>query len=366
MVRVAISGGGTGGHIAPALAVGEALERLLGESEVDVTYYSTDRPVDREMYGDAGVECRVIDSPRIDKGGIAARLALPFRALRACRQARVYLRSDHTEVAFGTGGYSSFFVLLAARLLGIPAALHDSNALPGRSNRLASRFCDRVFTGFESAGGFFGKKAVFTGNPVRSGLLLAELDRDSAAAELGLEVREAVVLFLGGSQGASFLNDLALEAPDEISVVAQTGERDFERVRQRARADSSMVVLPFHHRMSLLYSCADLVVARAGAMTLTEIEHYSLPCVLIPYPHAMDDHQTVNASEFCRDGRGLLVQQSEIDQGAFWQLVGDLFTEGSRLESMKLAYEGARAKRGGRPSETIARSLLDLAGKGST
>ncbi|MBN1434728.1 glycosyltransferase, partial [Candidatus Fermentibacterales bacterium] len=197
--RVAISGGGTGGHISPALAVGAALEEMLGPDRSDVVYYATTRPVDAAMYGEAGVRWEVLDSPRIDTGGMIARLLLPARSARALLRARAKLVASGASVAFGTGGYPSFFMLLAARTLRIPCALHESNSRPGRANRLASRFCKEVYVGFGSACDRFGDKAVHTGNPVRSAM--ERMPRSDALRELGLDPEGPVVLFLGGSQG---------------------------------------------------------------------------------------------------------------------------------------------------------------------
>ena len=364
MVTVAISGGGTGGHITPALAVGEALMELTRDSGAGIRYYSTDRPVDELMYESAGVDRVVIDSPRLDTGTIAGRLTrLPFRAMRALSQARRSLRETGADVAFGTGGYSSFFVLLAARTLGLPTALHDSNSLPGRANRLAARFCTEVYAGFRSANRLFGGRAIITGNPVRRGMI--SIDPAAARRRLGLDEDRFVLLFLGGSQGASFLNDLALASPSDVSVIIQSGERDFGRVSERAGDDPRFLVVAFHHFMPLLYSAADLVIARAGAMTLAEIEHFGMPSILVPYPFAKDDHQSVNASEFCEGGRGVVIRQEEADPDTFHGLVASLRDEGTgRLAEMRRAL-AATPRAESDPAVAIATRLLRLAERGA-
>ncbi len=326
------AGGGTGGHISPAIAVAEAVEARLGSS-VEVHFAATPRPVDRRMYGGYGERVHYLDPPRID-GGLRGVLRFATGAARAFGAARKLIRELGPEAILCTGGYSSFFCAAVGRTLGVPVLLHESNAIPGRANRAAARFADGVLLGFRRAAAFFGKgTATVTGNPVRS--CLKALPAGEAAVRIGLEeTQEPVILFLGGSQGARALNDLALSAPEGIRIVLQCGERDMERMNAVAAGRRGFVVRAFEDDPSALYSCASLAVARAGAMTLAELCRFSLPSILIPYPSAALDHQTANAEAAAETGGALIVRESGLDTRAFWELVSGLLADRSRLASM--------------------------------
>ena len=355
MTRAFFAAGGTGGHISPALAVAEAMEEL---AEVDTRFIATCRPVDRRMYAHREERVYYLDPPRIDKGGPLGRLLLPFRALSVLRTTRRILREEGADVLLGTGGYSSFYAMVAARSLGLDAILHESNTRAGRSNRLASRFADLTLTGFpEGASGISGS-VEHIGNPVRPSL--TRINPLEARQRLNIPMDMPVVLFLGGSQGARALNDLALAAPPEVFVILQCGERDQLRVNKLARESKHMLVEPFADDPSALYSAADLAVARAGAMTTAELCWFRLPAVLLPYPHAADDHQRTNALELQGAGGALLMEQSKAGD-RLWPEVSDILESPERRGQMSRALAELMPEN---PAYAIARRLLELADRG--
>jgi len=320
-----IAGGGTGGHITPAIAVGQTASKYFR-----VSYVCTPRPVDTLMYADIeGVS--VMNPPRVDKG---RKMLLPFTATKSFLSVRSLLKTAGVDVVLGTGGYSSFFAVAAARPLGIPAALFDSNALPGKSNRIASRFCRMAFTGLR--GGEKGLRCpVFhTGTPVSDKLRIVPDSRTT----LGIPENSSVILFLGGSQGAAAINDLALSvAAENVIVLLQTGEADFSRVQSRSGRLQGIEIKSFVHDLSVWYSAADLVVARAGGQTIAELAHFGLPAVLVPYPFAAEDHQTANAEVVVQAGAALMVQQESSESSGFVKTVVSLAEDADKLATMSQA-----------------------------
>ncbi|OPL17903.1 MAG: hypothetical protein AVO35_07000 [Candidatus Aegiribacteria sp. MLS_C] len=359
-MRVAIVGGGTGGHISPAIAVAEALEETV--PGVAISFISTPRPVDARMYEGYGDAVHILDPPRIDRG-LRDLLPLPFRAVRTYRNARKLLRELEPSVLFATGGYPSFFPVIAARRMGIPSAIHESNSIPGRTSRMTARRVDLVMTGFKSASSRFRGEVIHTGNPVRQSLVRHA--RSEARARLGIPEEGPAVLFLGGSQGARALNDLALQVPDGVSLILQCGTRDLERVRRNAselgiRRDRAMIV-DFTDDPALLYSAVDLAVARSGAMTVAELAWFRVPAVYIPYPFATEDHQRWNAMEMVEGGGALMMDQEGLEPEALWKSVRTLLSSDVKLQGMRDSLSGMMPEN---PAVTIAGILAGMAGRG--
>jgi UDP-N-acetylglucosamine--N-acetylmuramyl-(pentapeptide) pyrophosphoryl-undecaprenol N-acetylglucosamine transferase len=355
MIKAFFAAGGTGGHISPALAVASALEEI---TEVESRFIATCRPVDRRMYSHLGERVYYMDSPRLDGGGLPGKLLLPLRALSVLRTARRILREEGADVLLGTGGYSSFYSVAAARSLGVRSLLHESNTFAGRSNRLASRFADLTLTGFPSAGDGLCGPVEWAGNPVRPSL--SRMNPLEARRSLGIPIDRQVVLFLGGSQGASALNDLALHAPSEVFVVLQCGERDLLRARKLASGRSDLLLLPFVDDPSPLYSAADLAIARAGAMTTAELCWFRLPSVLVPYPYAAGGHQRLNALELTDAGAARLVPQEEAGS-LLWGTAEDLLEDADARSGMSRALAELMPEN---PAYRIARRLLQAVEEG--
>lgn len=351
-----LAGGGTGGHISPALAVAEALENRLGWS-VSIHFAATQRPVDRRMYAGMGERVHFLDPPRIDRGP-AGLLKFPFGAVRAWFAARSMIRRISPGVILCTGGYSSVFCAAAGRSMGIPVLIHESNAVAGRANRCSAKFSSRILLGFgRAAGDFPGGRTAVVGNPVRSSLSL--LPRAEAAARIGLDPGRPIVLLLGGSQGARTVNDLALSAPAGLQLVLQCGERDFERIGGLLSGRAGTVVRAFEDDPSTLYSSATVAVARAGAMTLAELCRFRLPGLLIPLPDVSRDHQTANAEEAEAAGGARVFAQERLDPDGFWAGVERLLADPRELLSMSAGMAGLFP---GDSADLIAQELIKASG----
>ncbi len=342
-----IAGGGTGGHIAPAIAVGER-----ASDSFKVSYACTPRPVDSMMYSSVTNEVHVMNPPRLDKG---MKFLLPFTALKAFFASRSLLKSINADLVLGTGGYSSFFAIVAAWSLGIPAALFDSNALPGKSNRIASRFCRIAFTGFPEGKAGLKCSTLCTGTPVSENML--KIEKESARKQIGIPENLPVILFLGGSQGARAINDLALSIQGDVSLLLQCGKRDYSRANTVAESiNTGIVVKPFVD-LGMWYSAADLAVARAGGQTIAELSAYRLPAVFVPYPYAAEDHQTANASAIVKTGGALLQVQSEVEGSSFGKMLIQLVNNKKELTTMSSAMASIFPKD---PADRIVSHLRGL------
>jgi UDP-N-acetylglucosamine--N-acetylmuramyl-(pentapeptide) pyrophosphoryl-undecaprenol N-acetylglucosamine transferase len=235
-------------------------------------------------------------------------------SLSICRS---LYRKFKPQVVLGMGGFTSTAPVLAGRMGGAATFLHESNAIPGKANRWTARFVRAVMLGFKEAATFFPKvRTEITGTPIRTEL--QRLNRHESRLKLGLCDNLPTVLVMGGSQGASGINQamiksLPLLRKSPLQIIHLSGTRDERLVADNYRRENiPAYVAAFHHRMEVPYSAADLVIARAGAASLSEIAYYGLPAILIPYPYAADDHQTRNAEIFVHAGAALMLKESEL------------------------------------------------------
>lgn len=351
-MKIAIVGGGTGGHISPAIAVAEAVWEEFPETVVD--FIATPRPVDRRMYLEFSDAVHTLNPPRIDRG-FSDQFLFPIRAIRSFFRARRLLSELDSSVLFSTGGYSSFFSVVAARSLGIPSLIHESNSIPGRANRLAASFASRILTGFESASSRFRKPVILTGNPVRPTLEMIE--KREARNHLGVPPEGTIILFLGGSQGAKAINDIALKVPQGVHSLLQCGSRDKERVLQESKGIDSITVVDFIDNPALLYSAADIAVARSGAMTTAELSWFRIPTIYIPYPFAADNHQEWNAMEIADKGGAIKIDQDGLEPDVLWKMAIGLLENISEIDRMKTALAEMMPVN---PATVIAREILAL------
>jgi UDP-N-acetylglucosamine--N-acetylmuramyl-(pentapeptide) pyrophosphoryl-undecaprenol N-acetylglucosamine transferase len=312
--KILIACGGTGGHLFPGIAVGEAL-RARGH---EVLLLISEKKVDAEAsakYGHLNFET----VPAVAKPPTLSPRMLPFlwKTWGSIRHCRRIIREFGADAVLGMGGFTSLPPVYAGHKMGLKTFVHDSNARPGRANVMTSRFCTRVFLGLDAARPFFeGRDSVTTGTPVRPEILNLP-ERDEAARLFGLDPEKTTILVTGGSQGARRLNELCAEAagklPPDIQVLHIAGALDFDRVSGIAGGRSHHKVLGFCDQMPAALAIADLVIARSGASSLTEISVSGHPSILVPYPYAADDHQTRNAEVFASAGAAKLVQESELD-----------------------------------------------------
>jgi UDP-N-acetylglucosamine--N-acetylmuramyl-(pentapeptide) pyrophosphoryl-undecaprenol N-acetylglucosamine transferase len=317
-MRVVITGGGTGGHLFPALAVQAAIIRRRPEAAV--LFVGTVAGMEATILPRLGLTFRGLRVRQVKGRGWPGQAAAILGLAFVVRQAARLLREFGAQVVLGVGGYASFPTVLAARVLRIPAVIHEQNAFPGLANRWLGRFASGVAVSFESATGFFpaGRVAV-TGNPVRGEIRPGDAGHARRRFEL-LPDRFTILIF-GGSQGAHRINEGTVRAlpslaglREQIQFLHGTGERDLSDVRKayggggfRARVEA------FFQDMATAYAAADFVIARAGASTIFELAAMGVPALLVPYPHAANDHQRLNAEAMVKAGAAWTVPDQYCD-----------------------------------------------------
>ena len=313
-LRIVIACGGTGGHLFPGIAVAQQLKAMGHRPVLLISRKDVDADGARK-YGD--LEFRTV--PAIAKPRTFSLRMIGFlwkfsRTLLACRR---FFRYEKVDVVLGMGGFTSLAPVLAGRLQGLRTYVHESNAMPGRANRLTARFCTAVLLGLQDAEPRFpGRTCRVVGTPVREELLRCP-SRSEARVELDLPVDDdnPLVLVTGGSQGAQKLNTLMVEAAKStphVHFLIIAGRTDFERVRALADGTPNITVMGFCSNMPAAYSAADGVITRAGASTLTELSVVGRASLLVPYPFAADNHQYFNARVFSDAGAARLCAQDDL------------------------------------------------------
>lgn len=342
--NILIMAGGTGGHVFPALACAREFQ-ARGYS---VHWLGTPRGIENELVPAAGLPLHLIQVSGVRGKGFTSLLKAPFDILRALLQARRIVRELQPVCVMGMGGYVTGPGGLAARLAGIPLVIHEQNAVAGTANRLLSRIATRICEAFPATFKV-GEKVQTTGNPVREELFLA-----TPRAEL--RGRKPNLLVLGGSLGAEPLNKLLPAAltllPEALrpQICHQAGRLHAEVTAERYRnVGIDAEVRPFIQNMAAAYAWADLIVCRAGALTVSEIAAAGLPSLLIPLPHAIDDHQTRNAQYLSSAGAAVLLPQHATDATALAAQLTEVLMDNNKLLAM-----GQTARRLAKPDATRA------------
>lgn len=360
-MKVVIACGGTGGHLFPGIAVAEELK---SEGHEPVLFIS-EKAVDAEASAKYS-ELRFEVVPAIAKPPTLSPKMIPF--LLALRKniglCKTILQREKADVVLGMGGFTSFSPVYAGNKLGLRTYVHDSNAVPGKSNVMTSRFTTKVLLGLEAAKSHFPKsETVVVGTPVR-GELRKLPSRVEAASQWGLDPAKPTLLVFGGSQGAKVLNTLVVEAAQELlgcQFVHVTGQGDLQRVKDLVGDNPSYKVLAFCDDMAAAYAVTDGAICRSGASSLTELAYLGIPSVLIPYPYAADDHQTANAKVFSEAGAALMAQESELANGELVALAKQLLPGAVERE----ALASQMAKQGhGDAAALIAKVVVGEKGNG--
>ncbi len=312
MQKVILTTGGTGGHIFPALAVAEELRRQ--HPHVEILFVGSQYGPERDLAQKAGLKFIGLPVRGFLGRGIQA-IGAAYGMSKALIHAIKLMRHYKPQAVVGFGSYAAFAPVMAARLCGIPTAIHEQNAVAGMSNRVLSRFANKVFISMPQTQGFAENKCVLTGNPVREAVLaLRHTQHDFSRKRL---------LIVGGSQGAKALNDAIIEHLHHlqqagIHIQHQTGSKDYERVRaaytaaQWTLTDGTACVSAFIDNMAEAYATADLVLCRAGASTVAELTAAGRGSVLIPFPFATHDHQTYNARLLAEHGAAYMFAEKDM------------------------------------------------------
>ena len=336
-MKLLIAGGGTGGHVFPSLAI--AQEWLSRGNEREVVLVGTQRGIEMKLVPQAGLPLETLRVAGLKGKGGAALLRNLAMLAPAMLDARRVLRKHKPVAAFGVGGYAAGPMLLATWLGRVPNVIFEPNAEPGFTNRVLARISTRIATGYEVSAREWGKKAVVTGCPVRSEFFSISPRR------LGKPFR---LLVTGGSQGALPINRVFVDAMDrlaarknELAIVHQTGERDYNAVRAAyARREINAEVVPFLTNMAERFAWADVIVCRAGAITAAEVAAAGRAAIFIPFGRATDSHQLRNAQEMTRAGAGRLISEAELTVESLTGEIFSLLNQPQEIEKLSTAARG--------------------------
>lgn len=314
--KIIIAGGGTGGHIFPAIAIANALKKE--DPSVELLFVGAKGRMEMEKVPQAGFRIEGLDISGFNRSSLIKNLGLPFKLVKSFLQVRRIFSRFRPDAAVGVGGYSSFPVLRYAQAKGITTFIHESNSFAGKSNILLGKKAQKIFAGTEGMEKFFpAEKIVRTGNPVRAAITGSTLSREEGIRFFELDTSRPTVLVVGGSLGARSINEAVDKGLDQLlqaglQLIWQTGKPYAARAKERAAGQKAVWVNEFITKMEYAYAAADIVVARAGAMTVAELCVAGKPVLFVPYPHAAEDHQTVNARTLVDRKAALLVKDSEV------------------------------------------------------
>ena len=365
-MRFVIAGGGTGGHLFPALAVGEVLAQRGHEIVIFISEKDVDALAIKERTEFRFEKLPSIGLPKLFSFAMLGFLKRFNDSLAPCR--RLY-RKFQPHAVLGMGGFTSTAPILAGKMRKIPTFVHESNAIPGKANRLNARMTDAVLLGFKDCAKYFPKaRCEVTGTPVRKSLT-RRAPREEALAAFGLQPDRKTLLIMGGSQGAHGINEAAIKAlpllkEAGVQVIHLTGPNDDQVAAANYRREEIPAhVAAFCHEMEMAYSAADLAISRSGAASLSELSHYGIPSLLIPYPFAAENHQALNAEIFARNGAAVVVEQSAVTAETFAREIGALVQDAARLEAMSKA---ARALAPENAAECVAEVVEEAAARNNS
>ena len=320
-VRIILSGGGTGGHIFPAIAIANALKEQRPGCEI--LFIGAKGKMEMEKVPQAGYNIQGLDIAGFDRSSLFKNISLPFKLIKSFFQVRTIINSFRPDAAVGVGGYSTFPVLKYAQGKGIPTFIHESNSFAGKSNILLGKKATKVFVAGEGMDKFFpAEKIVVTGNPVRKAIVHSTVTREEGLHFFGLDADKKTILAIGGSLGARSINEVVAKHVHELEslnlqVIWQTGKTTAAAYIERGRPSKNVWVGDFIQDMDKAYAAADVVISRAGAMSVAELCVAKKPVVFVPYPLAAEDHQTMNAKYLVDKEAALMVNDSQAQARLF-------------------------------------------------
>lgn len=341
LARILISGGGTGGHIFPALAIANSIKNQYPDA--DILFVGAEGKMEMERIPKAGYKIIGLDIRGLQRRLTLSNLKFPIRVLKSVRKAKKILKEFNPQVVVGVGGYASGPTLYAASKMGIPTLIQEQNSYAGITNKLLGKRVDAVCIAYEEALPFFPKqKVVITGNPVRLSLKI-EKSTNEAKREMGFNPDQPLILVVGGSLGARVFNEFILKNAAALTeagmqVLWQTGkffaDQRSEDIQSIEKAFSNIKPLAFIEDMALAYAAADLVISRAGALAVSELQYLAKPSILVPSPFVAENHQYKNASALVKHDAAIMVEEAKVESELLGALT-DLVQDQDRLMELK-------------------------------
>jgi UDP-N-acetylglucosamine--N-acetylmuramyl-(pentapeptide) pyrophosphoryl-undecaprenol N-acetylglucosamine transferase len=336
IMRIAIAGGGTGGHLFPGIAIAE--EFIKRDAATEVIFIGTQKGIESRLLDSRGYVLKTIDIEGVTGRGIRGLMKGAFQIPKSMWQSRKILKHFSPDMVFGVGGYASGPAVLAARLMNIPTAIAEQNAIPGMTNKILGHFVDRIFVTYEQTRAAFPpRKVIVSGNPVRASFTAQRFRTKK-------EKNCRQLLIFGGSQGAEAINRSVIEMlpqlkgrKEKICVMHQTGVRQLEEVKKvYEHFGIEAEVTSFIVDMAQAYADAELIICRAGATSLAEITAAGKAAILIPYPWAANDHQLKNAQAMKAEGAAEIIEEKELSGSRLFGVVESLLGDASKLRKMEM------------------------------
>jgi len=336
-LKVLLSGGGTGGHIFPAIAIADEIKKRFPDAEF--LFIGANGKMEMEKVPQAGYKIEGIDIAGIDRGNMLSNLGLPFKILKSLSKSKRIIKNFAPDFAVGTGGFASGPALYEASKMGIPIFIQEQNAHAGVTNKILSKKAKAVFTAYPKVEGFPAEKIKFLGNPIRENIISGMQETSLAKEKLGLDKNKLTILSVGGSLGSRTLNNAWKENLEKIKekgyqLIWQTGKLDYKEIvdscqlsvdenSQQPTTNNQIQIKEFIKDMETAYSAADVIVSRAGAIAISELAVAQKPVLLVPFPFAAEDHQTKNAMNLVEKNAAKMVKDSEM-QEKFWDTLSEI------------------------------------------
>ena len=352
--KVLVSGGGTGGHIFPAIAIANAIKELRPDTEF--LFVGAEGKMEMEKVPAAGFPIEGLWISGFNRSLDWNNLLFPFKLISSMFKAAQIVRKFQPDVAIGTGGFASGPTLRVASKKGVPCVIQEQNSFPGVTNRILAAKAQKICTAYEGIERFFDpKKTILTGNPVRKDMVQIEGKRDKAISHFGLDSAKQTLLIVGGSLGAQSVNRAILHHLETlldmgVQLVWQTGKTTYTEIFEATRkyAGRGVHVMEFIYEMDLAYAAADIVISRAGAIAVSELCIVAKPTILVPFPFAAEDHQTKNAQSLVDKNAAILVPDSEVLESIAEEtkkLVSDTELQTEMAKNMQKLAQPDAAKR---------------------
>ena len=363
--KIILSGGGTGGHIYPAVAVAEALKRRLGD-DVDLLFVGAEGKMEMEKVPALGYRIVGLPIAGLQRRLEPKNLLVPFKVLRSIRLARRTIRDFGADVVAGFGGYASAPVLWAAQRMGVPTLIQEQNSYAGVTNKHLGKKAGCICVAYDNMERFFpADRIVMTGNPVREAITACTVDKAEAKRQLGFDPEKPLVAVVGGSLGARTVNEAVKASMDRITaagaqILWQTGKYYADSCIPAAEGKEGVQAMAFVSRMDLVYRAADLIVSRAGASTISELQIAGTPAVLIPSPNVAEDHQRKNAQALADRDAAVMILDADAT-ASLADTVTSLLADKERLASLG---KNVRAMAQEHSDERIVDHIYALCDKG--
>jgi len=316
--RIIIAGGGTGGHIFPAIAIANAIKQIQPDSQI--LFIGAKNKMEMEKVPQAGYKIEGIDIAGFNRSSLIKNITLPLKLVKSFLQVRKIISDFKPDAVVGVGGYSSYPVLKHAQHKGIPTFIHESNSFAGKTNILLGKNATKIFVATDGMEKFFpAEKIQITGNPVRKSIANSTVTRSEALRFFDLDENKITVLAVGGSLGARSINEALLNSLDafgaqNIQLIWQTGKTGAAEYKEKAKKYLNVWADEFINQMQMAYAAADTVISRSGAMAVTELCVTAKPAIFVPFPFAAEDHQTVNAQKLVDKKAAIMIKDSEANK----------------------------------------------------